>query len=379
MKNPRFFVMPIVVGVIVAILTIQWLTLEQKEATPQVVLVEQQTATSARSLGPVSYADAVDRAQPSVVNIYTSKIITRAYNPFYDDPVFKRFFGLNSPPRRQRMQSSLGSGVIVSPSGYVLTNNHVIADADEIKVALSDGREAFASIVGTDPETDLAVLFIEIPDLPSIVLAKRENVRVGDVVLAIGNPYGVGQTVTKGIVSALGRHQTGLSSFVDFIQTDAAINPGNSGGALINALGELVGINTGIFTKTGGSQGIGFAIPVSLAKSVLMEIVQHGAVIRGWLGIEPQVLNEQLAKSLGVPNIPGLLVSGIFKNGPAHIAGVQPGDIITMLDGKLITDPKEAMNLISSKRPKEQVKIGILRQGKEYDIVATVGERPVPN
>ncbi len=276
------------------------------------------------------------------------------------------------------MEQSLGSGVIVSSSGFVLTNHHVIAGADEIRVALSDGREVFASVVGTDPETDMAVLFIDLPDLPSITLANSEDLRVGDVVLAIGNPYGVGQTVTSGIVSALGRHQGDLSSFVDFIQTDAAINPGNSGGALVNARGELVGINTAIISRAGGSNGIGFAIPLKQAKQVLTEIIQYGSVVRGWLGIEPRELNSKLAEALGIKNLSGLLVSGVFKNGPAHVAGIQPGDVILSFDSKTITDPRQAMNLISAKKPGDQVKIRVWRKGREYDFIATVGERPTP-
>lgn len=378
MKAARFVLLPALTGLITAVLMIAWLNQPEQDAD-NIVLVESARPDLASQLpgaGIVSYADAVAEAQPAVVNIYTSKIVTRAYHPLLDDPVFQRFFGLNNTPRRQRMQSSLGSGVIVSPSGYLLTNNHVIAGADEIRVTLADGREGYAAVVGTDPETDLAVLFIEMPDLPSITLARDNNTRVGDVVLAIGNPYGYGQTVTTGIVSALGRHQTELSTFVDFIQTDAAINPGNSGGALINTAGELIGINTAIYSRTGGSQGIGFAIPVSLAKQVLAEIVQHGAVIRGWLGIEPQVLSPQLATALNQPNATGLLVAGIFKNGPAHQAGIQPGDIITALDSRQITDPREAMNYISAKKPGDDVLIGILRRGEPLQIRARVGSRP---
>ena len=378
----RFLVTPVLAGLAFAAL---FLLLNRTPPVQkhEVVLVEQQAplperqSTDIHVSDPVSYADAVAKAQPAVVNIYSTRIITRENNPLLDDPNIRRFFGLGQAPSRERMLSSLGSGVIVSPSGYVLTNNHVIADADEIRVALSDGRETLATVVGTDPETDLAVLFIEMPNLPSITLAKSENLRVGDVVLAIGNPFGVGQTVTKGIVSALGRHNN-LSSFVDFIQTDAAINPGNSGGALINAYGELVGINTAIYSKSGGSQGIGFAIPVDTAKKVMMELVQHGQVIRGWLGIEPQPLNPALAQALNLPDVNGLLVTGIFKNGPAHKAGVRPGDIITHINGKAIDDPKAAMTLISNMHPGTKVTIRVIRQREPLDIVATVGSRPVP-
>lgn len=379
----RSLIAPVLAGLAFAAL---FLAFNQREQVVrhEVVLTEQQVPAPemARETGmqlsaPVSYADAVARAQPAVVNIYSTKIVTRNYHPLLDDPNFRRFFGLNEAPSRQRMESSLGSGVIVSPSGYVLTNNHVITGADEIRVALSDGRETLATIVGTDPETDLALLFIEMPDLPSVSLAKSDAVRVGDVVLAIGNPFGVGQTVTKGIVSALGRHNN-LSVFVDFIQTDAAINPGNSGGALINAHGDLIGINTAIYSRSGGSQGIGFAIPVDTARSVMLELVQHGQVIRGWLGIEPQPLNPALITALSLPSVNGLLVTGIFKNGPAHAAGVRPGDIITHLNGEPVNDPKEAMNFISSMHPGERVTIRVIRQKEPLDILATIGSRPTP-
>ncbi len=375
----RFIVAPTVVGIIIALFVIQYFfsTPSTLSITPIILAETSDTGNRFTSFGtPASYADAVAKAQPAVVNIYTTKIITRRYHPFYDDPAIRRFFGMNSAPKRQRMQSSLGSGVIISTSGYIVTNNHVIEGADEIIVSLNDGRQAMASVIGTDPETDLAVLYIDAPDLPSITLVQGHQIRVGDIALAIGNPFGVGQTVTQGIVSALGRTQSGISSFVDFIQTDAAINPGNSGGALINAYGELIGINTAIYSKSGGSQGIGFAIPIDLAKQVLKELVEHGSVTRGWLGIEPQVLNERLAKAFNLPYISGLLVSGIFKNSPAHQAGIQPGDIITQINGKAIENPKATMLMISNMRPDEKVVIGIVRHGKELDVTATVSTRP---
>lgn len=390
----RFLVTPVLAGLAVAALFLLLNNREPPVQRHEIVLIEQQVpARETPNTGlapenraqlhttpgdPVSYADAVARAQPSVVNIFSTKIVTREYHPLLDDPNFRRFFGLNEAPRRERMLSSLGSGVIVSPTGYVLTNNHVISGADEIRVALADGRETFAAVVGTDPETDLALLFIEMPDLPSITLSKGDTMRVGDVVLAIGNPFGRGQAVTSGIVSALGRHND-LSAFVDFIQTDAAINPGNSGGALINAYGDLVGINTAIFSKTGTYLGIGFAIPVDTAKSVMMELLQHGQVIRGWLGVEPQVLTDALIKALDLPDINGLLVKGVFKNGPAHMAGVRPGDIITHLNGEAVNDPKIAMNLISSLQPGEKVSIRVIRQREPLEIVAVAAARPAPS
>ncbi|MCG8314419.1 MAG: trypsin-like peptidase domain-containing protein [Pseudomonadales bacterium] len=381
MSALKSLILPAMTGLIVAIVIIT--LLPNQENNGEVVLIEAPAESAATPLKgaqtPQSYADAVALAQPAVVNIYTSKIVTRQYHPLYDDPIFRRFFGMNNVPRRQRMQSSLGSGVIVSPSGYVLTNNHVITGADEIKVALEDGREALASVVGTDPETDLAILYIEVPDLPAVTLARRSDTRVGDIVLAIGNPFGVGQTVTQGIISAQGRNQADLSTFVDFIQTDAAINPGNSGGALINTEGELIGINTAIYSKSGGSQGIGFAIPVDLAKQVMLQIVQHGSVVRGWLGIEPQVLTQGLANALNMPYVPGILVAGIFKNGPAYTAGVSPGDVITEINGEPLQDPKDALTFISNKRPGDKVDITVVRKGEAYRITATVGERPTPN
>lgn len=377
----RFFLPPTCIGLLIAGIVIFFLRTPTSESTG-VVFVEKtaETSPSEKSMAqrPWSYADAVERAQPTVVNIYTSKIVTRSYHPLHDDPVFRRFFGMNEAPQRQRMQSSLGSGVIVSPSGYVLTNNHVIAGADEIRVSLQDGRETLATIVGTDPETDLAVLYIEAPNLPSITLAASQQVRVGDIVLAIGNPFGVGQTVTEGIVSALGRNQSNISTFVDFIQTDAAINPGNSGGALINAQGDLIGINTAIYTKTGSSTGIGFAIPVDLAKQILMAIVKDGEVVRGWLGIEPQMMTVAIAKALNVQFTQGLLVAGVFEQGPAFKAGILPGDIITHINAKEVSDPRAAMGLITSLKPGETVNLRIRRQDKSVDIVASVEARPDP-
>lgn len=375
---------PVLYGLIIAMGYIFIIERTSQPVQHEVVLIEKQfTEPSQPSTfsvsDPISYADAVSKAQPAVVNIATSKLVTERVHPLYEDPVFRRFFGLNQAPRRQRMQQSLGSGVIISPSGYILTNNHVIAEADQIKVGLADGREIDALVVGTDPETDLALIYIDMPDLPSITLANTDNIRIGDVVLAIGNPFGVGQTVTKGIVSALGRHQSDLSSFVDFIQTDAAINPGNSGGALINAYGDLIGINTAIYSNSGGSHGIGFAIPISTATKVVKQLVEYGQVIRGWVGIEPQVLNSALANALNLPNIQGLLVVGIAKNGPAHQAGIRPGDIITHMNGNMIEEPRAAMEMISNMKPGAKVTIRVNRQDQPLDILVVVSARPTPH
>ncbi|MEZ5525224.1 MAG: Do family serine endopeptidase [Pseudomonadales bacterium] len=325
--------------------------------------------------GPVSYAEAVNKAAPAVVNIYTTKIVQQQIHPLFNDPFFRQFFGQRNEPKRQRMQSSLGSGVIISSDGYLLTNNHVIANSDEIIVALKDGRESFAHVVGTDPETDLAVLKIDLNNLPTMTLASSDTVSIGDVVLAIGNPFGVGQTVTMGIVSATGRNQLGLTTFEDFIQTDAAINPGNSGGALINAYGNLIGINTAIFSKSGGSQGIGFAIPSLLANQIMEEIVRYGSVTRGWLGIETQRLTPDLAHSLGLDEPKGLVIAGIYRQGPAAQAGILPGDVLLALEGDPVIDDLQAMTRITQTKPGKRITITVLREGREKDILVTVGKR----
>jgi serine protease DegS len=264
--------------------------------------VEIQESTTSLPVGtsPVSYATAVEAAAPAVVNIFTTKVVTQRVQPLFDDPLLQHFFGDRLAVPRKRLETSLGSGVVVSPQGYILTNHHVIVDADEILLAFPDGRTATATLVGSDPDTDLAILKVSLSGLPAITLGRSADLRVGDVVLAIGNPYGVGQTVTQGIVSAVGRTQLGINSIEDFIQTDAAINPGNSGGALVDAYGRLVGINTAIFSRSGGSQGIGFAIPVDLAKGVMRQIIETGHVTRRWLGIELQDMTPTLAESFGL-------------------------------------------------------------------------------
>ena len=268
--------------------------------------------------GSLSFAPAVRRSAPGVVNIFTTQIITRGYHPFLDDPVFRRFFGTPRAPY-QGQQSNLGSGVVVSDQGHVMTNHHVIREADEIEVALADGRTATAAVVGVDRDTDLAVLRIQLPELPSVAFGDSERLEVGDLVFAIGNPFGVGQTVTMGIVGALGRHQLGINNFEDFIQTDAAINPGNSGGALIDASGRLVGINTAIYSRTGASHGIGFAVPVHVAQKVLEAIVRDGRVIRGWIGIEVQNITPALAESFDLPRMSGVIVAGVYRLSLIHI------------------------------------------------------------
>jgi len=327
----------------------------------------------------MSYADAVDTASPAVVNIQTSKIITRQANPLFNDPFFERFFSdRNQSKSRKEVESSLGSGVIFNQHGYILTNNHVIAGADEILIALKDGIVKKAKIIGTDPETDLAVLKIEGDNLPAITLGKDKQARVGDVVLAIGNPFGVGQTVTSGIISATGRDMLGINTFENFIQTDAAINPGNSGGALINPYGELIGINTAIFSRSGGSQGIGFAIPVSLAKNVMQQIIEHGHVIRGWLGVAIQSIDRKLAESLGLTSTNGVIITNIIVNGPADKAKLTRGDVITKINGTEIKNVRHALNTISLSKPGDKLKIEGVREGKIFDATAIAIQRPTP-
>ncbi len=330
----------------------------------------------APSLSTTSYADAVEKAAPAVVNIYTQKLVTERVHPLMEDPLFRHFFGDNQGNTRQRLESSLGSGVIINPEGYILTNNHVIEAADEIEVALRDGRTAAARIIGTDPDTDLAILKIDLAELHSITLGHSEQLRVGDVVLAIGNPFGVGQTVTSGIVSATGRNMLGINTFENFIQTDAAINPGNSGGALITANGNLIGINTAIFSRSGGSQGIGFAIPIDLARDVMQQIIEHGEVIRGWLGVAIQNITEDLAQSFGLNSLDGVIISNIIRNGPADQAGLTRGDVITHINSEAVKDVRAALTLISQARPGSTVKISGIRQGKIFDVEVTVMQRP---
>lgn len=337
---------------------------------------ENAAQTRLATTGPVSYADSVDIAAPAVVNIHSRKTVVQS-SPLFDDPFFRRFFGDQFGMRpREREETSLGSGVIVSQQGYILTNNHVIDGAEEIQVALRDGRSAAASVVGTDSEADLAVLKVELDKLPSITLGDSEKLRVGDVVLAIGNPFGVGQTVTQGIVSATGRSELGINTFENFIQTDAAINPGNSGGALITARGELIGINTAIFSQSGGSQGIGFAIPVSLIKSSMAQIIEQGYVSRGWLGVEIQQLNPALAESFGLTEVKGIIIAGILRDGPADKAGLQPGDIILQVNDNDIDSVHGALNAIAQTPPGEHITLSGVRNGKPLQLDVVVAERP---
>jgi len=324
-----------------------------------------------------SYADAVAAAQPAVVNIFTRTRVVERAHPLADDPIFKHFFGDRFGVPRERMETSLGSGVIVSPQGYLLTNNHVIKDADEIQVALSDGHITQAKLIGTDPDTDLAILQIDVKQPPVITLGNSGKLRVGDVVLAIGNPFGVGQTVTSGIVSATHRSMLGISTYENYIQTDAAINPGNSGGALINAYGELIGINTAIYSKSGGSQGIGFAIPVSLARDVMTQIIQHGHVQRGWLGVAVQDITPQLAESFKLDSPNGVIITNLIRKGPADLAGIDRGDVVTHIDGKAVNNMYELLNNVSQIKPGTVIVIIGVRKGKKFKTKAKVVQRPV--
>lgn len=333
------------------------------------------SAGAPRSVG--SYSEAAQAAIPAVVNIFTSKEVKVPQHPFMNDPLFRHFFGADERGATRRT-NSLGSGVVVSPQGYILTNYHVIESADEIEVLLTDKRRARARIVGGDPETDLAVIKLDLPDVPAIVFGRPEAAKVGDVVLAIGNPLGVGQTVTLGIVSALGRSQLGIAQYENFIQTDAAINPGNSGGALVDSQGRLLGINTAIFSRTGTSAGIGFAIPANMAREVMEQIIANGAVTRGFLGIEPQEITPELAESFKLPRDQGVLISGIVRGGPADRGGVRPGDVLMELGGNPVRDPPAMMNQIAALKPGDGVKAKVMRQGQVAEFNLTVAKRPRP-
>ena len=318
------------------------------------------------------------KASPAVVSINTRK--GDGNNPHSQDPWFRFFYG----EQEEQNPSGLGSGVIVSPEGHILTNNHVIEDADDIEVVLSDGRKTLAKVIGTDPDSDLALLQITLDKLPVIVLGQLQDLQVGDVVLAIGNPFGVGQTVTSGIVSALGRSQLGINTFENFIQTDAAINPGNSGGALVDVNGHLMGINTAIYSRSGGSLGIGFAIPISTAKQVMQDLLQNGKVIRGWIGVEPQDLSPELAESFQLPAATppqtrsGVVISGVLQNGPAAKAGVRPGDVILQVASQPVGNVSDLLNQVASLKPGVAAEVLIWREKAQMFLRLTPAERPSP-
>ena len=346
---------------------------------PQHSLTIQQapiTAGTPASSGD-SFAPAAQRVIPSVVNVFTQQQVRSPKSPAIDDPVFRYFFGerFDSKPRQA---SNLGSGVIVSANGYILTNHHVVEAAAEIQIALSDGRTLPAHVIGADPETDLAVLKIDANGLPAISFAQPDSLQVGDWVLAMGNPFGVGQTVTAGIVSALGRTHLGINTFENFIQTDAAINPGNSGGALVDSSGYLVGINSAIYTRTGGSQGIGFAIPVSIARQVMEQIIKDGGVTRGWVGVEVQDLSPELAESLNLKHLQeGALIAGVLKGGPADLGGIRPGDVLLSVNGHPVKDSSSLLNLIAALKPDEGAQLTVARKNQSLALKIRVGRRPL--
>jgi serine protease DegQ len=341
-----------------------------------VTVKEPQTDAHGR-VNPASFSEAARKAMPAVVNIYTSQEVKRQRHPFMDDPLFRYFFG-EQPEAGPQRREGLGSGVIVSEQGYVLTNHHVVDAVDQIEIALADSRKVPARVVGTDPETDLAVLKIELQKLPAITFAKAEQVRVGDFVLAIGNPFGIGQTVTLGIVSGLGRSHLGITTFENFIQTDAAINPGNSGGALVDASGNLVGINTAIYSQNGGSMGIGYAIPVSTARQVMEQIIQKGSVTRGWIGVGVQDVTREIAASFKLPATGGVLITQVERGGPADKAGVKLGDVLLAVNGRPVADATAMLNSISALQPGEDAKLKVSRNQAENELTVTVGRRPKP-
>ena len=353
---------------VVATLQPDWLRRGAVRSNAGIALLEA-PATPVGEVSPGSFAPAAKKAAPAVVSINTSKAVR---HPRSNDPWFQFFFG----DQGTQEQTGLGSGVIISPDGYILTNNHVVEGADDIEVTLTDSRQAKAQVIGTDPETDLAVLKIALDKLPVIVLGNSDQIDVGDRVLAIGNPFGVGQTVTSGIVSALGRSQLGINTFENFIQTDAAINPGNSGGALVDASGNLLGINTAIYSRSGGSMGIGFAIPVSTAKLVLDGIVKDGRVVRGWIGVEPNELSPELAETFGVKADSGVIITGVLQAGPAAQAGMRPGDVIVQVGDKPIRNVSELLTAVAALKPGEAAKFDVRRGEGPVELQITPGLRP---
>jgi serine protease DegQ len=355
---------------VVATLKPQWLG--RAPSVADAVSLIEAPAQPASDIPASSFRSAAQKASAAVVSITTSK--AAAKNPHASDLWFKYFYGDQSA----EPQGGMGSGVIVSASGYILTNNHVVENVDEIEVVLNDGRSTRAKVIGTDPDTDLAIVKIELDRLPVIVLGNSDSLQVGDQVLAIGNPFGVGQTVTSGIVSALGRNQLGINTFENFIQTDAAINPGNSGGALVDIQGNLLGINTAIYSRSGGSMGIGFAIPVSTAKQVLEGIVKDGQVTRGWIGVEPNDLSAELAETFDVKTKSGVIITGVLQNGPAARAGIQPGDVIVNIDGKPVRNVAQLLASVSALKPGAPVPFALERKNKALALEVTPGLRPRP-
>ena len=364
----QFVTVAVAVWFVLATLKPEWLN-----RAPRVAGVSLQEAAPLPlgAVMPGSLSPAAKRAAPAVVSIATTQTATK--NPSSNDPWFRFFYGDRDD---DAPQAGLGSGVIVSPEGYILTNNHVIEGADEIEVTLSDSRRARATVIGTDPETDLAILRIQLDRLPVITLGNSDAAQVGDKVLAIGNPFGVGQTVTSGIVSALGRNQLGINTFENFIQTDAAINPGNSGGALVDVNGSLLGINTAIYSRSGGNMGIGFAIPVSTARQVLEGIVRDGQVTRGWVGVEPNELTPELAETFGLKDVEGVIITGVLQNAPAAKAGLRPGDVMVRVAGEPVRHVGELLTRIAALTPGVPAKIEVMRRNQALTLEVTPTQRP---
>ena len=355
---------------VVATLKPDWLA--HRPSVSSAVALLQAPAAAPGTLAPGSLAQAARTAAPAVVSINTSKAVEKS--PQSNDPWFRFFFG----DRGNEPQGGLGSGVIVSPTGYILTNNHVVEGADAIEVILNDSRRTRAKVIGTDPDTDLAILKIDLDRLPAIVLGNSDGLQVGDQVLAIGNPFGVGQTVTSGIVSALGRNQLGINTFENFIQTDAAINPGNSGGALVDTAGSLLGINTAIYSRSGGSMGIGFAIPVSTAKLVLEGIVKDGQITRGWIGVEPQDLTPELAETFGIKASEGVMITGVLQRGPAAQAGIRPGDVVKKVAGTEVRNVSALLSAVAALPPGKPAAFELLRKDEQLALNVSPGVRPKP-
>jgi serine protease DegS len=373
----EYLVWPLMTGLLVALAAFWWFP-QLRPATARLPVQQPAVNPSHAWSGPVSYADAVKRASSAVVNIYTRTKIQDRRQRLIEDPLFRHFFNSADIPRQERMQSALGSGVIVSENGYLLTNNHVIRGADEIVVQLQDGRETQAKLVGVDEENDLAVLSIQAEKLTAIAIGSPRSAQVGDVVLAIGNPFGMGQTVTQGIISATGRHGLGISTLENFIQTDAAINPGNSGGALIDAQGNLLGINTAILDRLGNSSldGVGLAVPADTALQSLKDIVAMGKVVRGWLGVEAKPVTPQIARQLNFKSINGVIVTAIFNNGPAHKAGLIPWDIILKVNDQYVGNGTQGMQEILQARPGQSMAIEIWRKGEVQTLNVVLGSKP---
>ena len=355
----------------------QWLGADGKTIDARDVSIQQVAANTDGVRNVASYADAARKAVPAVVYIFTTQEVKASSIPMANDPLFRHFFGDQSQEQAEP-RSSLGSGVVVSADGYILTNYHVVEAADSIEIALNNGQKFKAKVVGADPESDLAVIKIDTDGkkLPVITFAAAESLRVGDVVLAIGDPFGVGQTVTSGIVSALGRTHLGINTFENFIQTDAAINPGNSGGALVDSNGNLVGINSAIYSQSGGSMGIGFAIPVSLAHSVLDQIIKTGTVTRGWIGVEVQEITPDMAESFDIKDTEGALIAGIMRGSPADKGGVHTGDVLLAVNGKPVSDSQTMIEHIAALQPGSKATLKLRRANRDINIAVTIGKRP---